>query len=116
MKNTLRILILLIASLFFSSCEENGANGNGDDQPADHEVWMQNLAFVPGTRTITAGTTVVWINKDNVLHNVTSTEFQSSGNLAQGATHSITFDEQGAFDYVCTLHPGMEGTIVVTAK
>ena len=77
---------------------------------------MQNIAFVPETRTVKVATTVVWINKNNVPHNVISTEFQSSGNLAQGATHSVTFNEQGAFDYVCPLHPGMEGIIVVAAK
>jgi len=110
-KQIAKTLVILIVPLLMAGCEEND-NGNGDE-PANNEVWMENLAFVPATRTVTVGTTVVWVNRDNVLHNVTSSEFSSSGNMARGATHSVTFDEAGSYDYVCTLHPGMDGTIVV---
>jgi plastocyanin len=110
-KRLTKTLFFLVVLLLAAGCEENGTNGN--DVPADNEVWMQNMAFVPGTRTVSVGTTVVWINKDNVLHNVTSTQFTSSGNLALGATHSVTFDEAGNYEYNCTLHPGMEGIIRV---
>ena len=116
MKQIVKGLIFVIIPLSFSACEENGANGNGLDDPAHYEVFMQNLSFVPETRTVTVGTTVVWINKDDVLHNVTSTEFQSSQNLARGANHSVTFNEVGSYDYECTLHPGMTGTIVVNPE
>jgi plastocyanin len=106
-----KTLFFLVVPLLMAACEENGTNGNGE--PADNEVWMQNLDFVPGTRTVSVGTTVIWINKDDVLHNVTSTQFPSSGNLARGATHSVTFDEAGSYEYTCTLHPGMDGIIRV---
>ena len=107
--------LILIATLSILGCEENGTNGNGDDGPAANEVWMQNIAFVPETLTVAAGTTVTWINKDDVLHNVTAEGFTSSNNFGEGETYSYTFDQAGTFDYECTLHPGMEGTIVVAA-
>ncbi|MFO7935946.1 MAG: cupredoxin domain-containing protein [Bacteroidales bacterium] len=114
MKQNRILILILITTLLIMGCEENGTNGN-DDGPAANEVWMQNIAFVPETLTVAAGTTVSWINKDDVLHNVTAEGFTSSTNLGEGETYSYTFDQAGTFDYECTLHPGMEGTIVVAA-
>ena len=48
-------------------------------------------------------------------HDVTADSFSSGdpGAMGGGATFEHTFEEAGTFDYVCTVHPGMEGTVVV---
>ncbi len=83
------------------------------------QVSMKNIAFNPGTVTVAKGGTVVWTNDDSVNHDVTKTsgpgpDFKSgTGNLAGGDTYKQTFDTPGTIVYRCTIHPGMDGKIVV---
>jgi plastocyanin/phosphatidylethanolamine-binding protein (PEBP) family uncharacterized protein len=83
--------------------------------PAPNTVVIQNFAFVPATITISVGQTVTWVNGDSAPHTSTSdTGLWDSGTLAQGASFSRTFTTAGTFDYHCTFHPGMVGTVIVT--
>ncbi|HVM90550.1 MAG TPA: plastocyanin/azurin family copper-binding protein [Verrucomicrobiae bacterium] len=68
--------------------------------------------FVPTTDTVKVGTTVTWVNRDTMVHNVTGTGF-SSGDIQPGASWSHTFGSTGSYDYHCTIHPTMQGTINV---
>jgi plastocyanin len=83
------------------------------------KVSMKNIAFNPQTVTVSKGTTVVWTNDDSVNHDVTKKsgpgpDFSSgNGNLAGGDTYKQTFNTAGTINYVCTIHPGMTGKIVV---
>lgn len=76
-------------------------------------VKIKNFAFVPASITIPRGTTVTWTQEDSVPHTVTGTGFDS-GSLSQGETFSYTFNERGTFNYACSIHSGMSGTITVT--
>jgi plastocyanin len=67
-------------------------------EPSTVEVTIEGFAFTPATLNIPAGTRVTWSNSDSVPHTVTARD-----NL---------FDS-GTFDYFCTIHPFMEGKIVV---
>lgn len=81
-----------------------------------HAVEIADFAFSPATLTITAGDTVTWTNTDAVAHTATSTTGAfDSGELAQGASYSVTFTTPGTYDYLCTPHPTMTGRIVVQA-
>ena len=74
--------------------------------------------FTPDTITVVLGVnnTVVWTNNDSSPHTVTSnTGAFSSGNLAPGQTYSYTFTAPGTYEYHCTYHPWMVGTVVVKA-
>jgi plastocyanin len=105
--------------------DEGGGNGAATtEQPADEgggaggggsEVSMEGIQFQPAEVTVGVGDTVTWTNDDSVAHDVTADSFSSgeSGGMAGGDTFEQTFDEAGTFDYVCTVHPGMEGTVVV---
>ena len=58
---------------------------------------------------------MTWTNDGGVIHTTTSTDgLWDSGILDPGGTFSFTFDEAGTFEYLCSLHPSMVGTIVVT--
>ena len=74
---------------------------------------ITNFAFVPATVTISKGTTVVWTERDSgISHTVTGDGFDS-GPLSQGDTFSQTFNDAGTFNYHCSIHPTMTGTIIV---
>ncbi|MGH2532926.1 MAG: cupredoxin domain-containing protein [Thermomicrobiales bacterium] len=72
--------------------------------------------FDPPMLEVTAGTTVTWVNESDIPHNVIgeTLDFDDSGMLDPGERHSITFDTPGAYTYVCSPHPWMSGTVVVT--
>lgn len=68
--------------------------------------------FVPTTITVKKGTVITWTNSDITSHTVTGNGWGSS-TLAPGATYSYTFNTAGSFDYKCTIHTVMQGTINV---
>jgi plastocyanin len=75
---------------------------------------MRNLAFVPGTIEIQAGTTVEWTNNDPLSHSVTADDGSfSSGLIGSGNKWRHTFATPGTYTYHCTPHPFMKGTVVV---
>jgi plastocyanin len=79
-------------------------------------VTMKDIAFSPQSVRVRVGQKVDWTNDDSVAHNVTATSGASfrSSDFGQGGTFSYSPTRAGTIDYVCTLHPGMDGTIVVT--
>ncbi|MGO9156860.1 plastocyanin/azurin family copper-binding protein [Mycobacterium sp.] len=79
------------------------------------QVNIDNFAFAPATLTVRAGSTVTWTNHDEEPHTVAASDgsFHSPG-MGTGATFSHTFSAAGTFDYVCSIHPMMHGTVVVT--
>src|SRR6476646_741713 len=92
------------------------AAGSGQDAPvATNTVAIQNFAFSPATVTVKAGTTITWTNRDQDAHTVTaiSGPFQSP-TLNTGQSYQYTFSTPGRFDYLCTIHPFMTATVVVT--
>jgi len=82
---------------------------------AGNSVSIDNFAFVPATLTVPAGSTVTWTNHDEEPHTVAAGDgsFHSPGMGSQG-TYSHTFPTAGKFDYVCSIHPFMHATVVVT--
>ena len=80
-----------------------------------HEIELSGFAFSPKELTIQVGDTITWTNKDAVAHTVTSDTGQELGSeyLSKGESYSHTFNTEGNFDYHCTPHPSMKGTIIV---
>jgi plastocyanin len=79
-----------------------------------HDVTARQLTFTPAAIQVPAGTTVTWHFDDgNVPHNVQGDGFKSP-NLKK-ATFQHRFDKPGTYNYVCTLHAGMTGRVVVVA-
>jgi plastocyanin len=82
---------------------------------AGDAVSIDNFAFVPATLTVRVGSTVTWTNHDEEPHTVAASDgsFHSPGMGSQG-TYSHTFPTAGKFDYICSIHPYMHATVVVT--
>jgi plastocyanin len=92
-----------------SSAPAPAATGGGGS------VTMKSIKFNPGTVKVKAGGTVTWTNEDSVGHDVTSKTFKSgsAGGIEPGQSFKHKFAKAGTFTYVCTVHPGMQGTVVV---
>jgi plastocyanin len=133
MKRWLLVLLACLAlGLVVAGCggdddDDGGGGAQNDEQPAESggdgeggagggtQVAMEGIKFNPAEVTVSAGDTVTWTNDDTVGHDVTGDGFKSGdpGAMQNGDTFEHTFDKAGTFDYVCTVHPGMEGSVTV---
>jgi plastocyanin len=100
---------------------------------ADVGVSIVGKSFQPAQIVVAQGTTVTWTVTQSIgePHTVTSkkTDTQAQGaafdssttdpGLSKlkdnGGTFQFTFKDAGTFDYMCTVHPEMTGTVVVLA-
>lgn len=76
--------------------------------------------YIPLYLQVKVGTTVVWINDDNVLHTVQSQDLNgkptglfNSNVLNTGDSFTFKFEESGTYNYYCTLHPWRVGQVSV---
>lgn len=79
-------------------------------------VTIDNFAFGPGTITVKRGTKVTWLNKDDEPHTVVNDgdpRAFKSGALDTDDSFAFTFDKAGTYRYFCSIHPQMQGTVVV---
>ena len=79
------------------------------------EVKIDNFTFAPQKLTVKAGTTVTWINEDDIPPTVVSTGHFRSKPLDTGDKFTFTFTTAGSFVYFCSLHPHMQASITVEA-
>lgn len=78
-----------------------------------HTINMDGTRFTPETLTVQRGDRVVWVNKDPFPHTATAGRTFDSGSIPAGKSWSYVAREPGEYAYVCTLHPGMKGTLIV---
>jgi plastocyanin len=79
------------------------------------EVAITDFAFQPQTIKAKVGQTVTFVNHDETAHTATAADGSfDSKTLEQGATFVFKPTKAGKISYVCSFHPGMTGTIVVT--
>ena len=84
--------------------------------PVPMAVGIDNFTFNPQKLTVKAGTTVTWKNMDDIPHAVVAVNKQfKSKTLDTDDAYSFTFTTPGSYEYFCSLHPHMTGTIVVEA-
>ena len=79
-------------------------------------ISVDNFTFSPPLLTITAGTRVVWTNRDDIPHTVVGADdprMLRSPPLDTDDTFAFTFAQPGTYRYFCSLHPHMQGTVVV---
>jgi len=82
---------------------------------SEFAVVMESFAFTPAELTVPVGATVTWTNRHGARHDVVAADGTFTSPLfAEGETFSFTFTAPGEYPYICTIHPGMEGTIIVT--
>jgi plastocyanin len=117
-----KMAAVVIVFAAFTACSNNSSgnpmspNPNPNPGPGTTAVSISGFAFNPASVTVKMGDKVKWTNMDNTGHTVTSNNggFASSGVLNQNATYTVTFGMTGTFDYHCSIHPTMTGTVTVT--
>jgi 3',5'-cyclic-AMP phosphodiesterase len=78
------------------------------------QVVADNFSFAPARAAVAAGSTVTWTNRDDVPHNIVSTDQKfKSPVLDTDEQFSHTFDKPGTYRYFCSIHPKMTGQVVV---
>ena len=79
-----------------------------------NEITIDNFTFTPKELTVPVGTTVKWLNHDDIPHTIVEkkTTFRSKA-LDTDDSYSFTFTSVGTFDYFCGLHPHMVGQVIV---
>ena len=82
---------------------------------AANTIGIDNFAFSPRVLTVSSGTTVTWVNQDDVPHLIISStgKFPNSKVLDTDQQHAAAFEAPGDYPYFCSLHPKMEGKVVV---
>jgi plastocyanin len=125
MRRHLALAAVLLAAACSGQSEQAKVSGTVVD--------LKLLAFAPGNLTVKAGTTVTWRNAEPITHTVTSgavhgidpktglrADAQPDGLFdhrlgGEGATFAFTFSRPGTYSYFCSIHQGMNATVVVTA-
>jgi plastocyanin len=116
---------VVLSALLVAACTQGGAGATPTPQ-ADTAVMvtLSGSAFRPpdggDTLTISAGTTVTFVNNDNFAHTATHGEDGAPAaddlfdlDLAAGASGEFTFDDPGTYPVTCRIHPSMNMTVVV---
>lgn len=79
-------------------------------------VHIGNFTFNQPVLTVRQGTTVTWINDDDIPHTIVAKDMTfKSRVLDTGDKFSFTFAKAGQFDYFCSIHPHMTGKVIVKA-
>ena len=76
-------------------------------------VEIRNNAFNPAQLNVAPGTTVTFVNNDNVPHTATSDTKLFDLEIPPGSSYPVVLEGEGTVPYHCELHPDMKGTIVV---
>ncbi len=105
-KKTLGILLLV---LFIATVTAASVSAKTVD------VSINDNGFNPSTVQISKDDTVKWTNKGSTDHTVKGSDFDS-GIIKKGKSYEHKFIKAGKYDYVCSIHPSMKGTVTVNEK
>lgn len=86
--------------------------------PAPITIKIDNFTFNPSDLVIAAGTTVTWVNNDDVPHTAVAEDHKTfrSKPMDTDDKYSFTFASPGAYPYFCSIHPHMTAKIIVKAS
>ncbi len=132
------LLVVALACGGDSTGPSGNNNTNNPPQPQTNDIDIDpgasgrtDDAFTPGAKVVTShsatSVSVRWVNLDVTggeyqsgtvtAHRIEATNpagaFPSSGNLGRGSTHTVSFSAAGTYEYHCSLHPNMVGSVVV---
>jgi plastocyanin len=106
---TMMICLTACVLVFYAAA----AGGSVAPKP-EEQVKIDNFSFIPETLTVKAGTTVTWVNKDDVPHTVVSTTKKFSSHvLDTDDKYDHTFTDPGTYEYYCSVHPHMKAKVIV---
>ena len=113
-KKAVLLTILIVLNFCVAAWGDGAASGTANVDKKN-TIEIKDFMFSPQTLTVKAGEKVTWINRDDEPHTVVSVgkKFQKSSALDTDQEFTITAGEPGSYEYFCSVHPKMTGTIVV---
>jgi amicyanin len=110
-RRALRVTLLFTA---LTSTPGLAADPNNAGAGPVVSVSMDHNTFISSEITVVPGTTVTWVNKEDMPHTVVNVNkgFRSK-TLVKDAQFSFTFTTAGDYDYLCSIHPNMKGKVIV---
>jgi plastocyanin len=107
-------IVFLVLALIAASARRSYFATAAEEQPPAVTVSIDNFSFTPKEITVAKGTTVTWVNRDDVPHTVVGNAgaFRSKA-LDTDEKYSFTFSDAGSFSYFCSVHPVMIGKVIV---
>jgi plastocyanin len=110
-------VVLVVLAVPVAPAAASGGGGCGEQvtNESGTEIEIREFCFTPTVLYAEAGDTVTWTNADPLFHNVggANMAWGSFERMKKGRSVSYAFSEAGVYSYVCTMHPGMVGTVVV---
>ena len=97
-----------MALLTLTNCKKHDDGTRGVN-----EIWLHNKRIDPFQTTIAVGTTIIFINKDNMTHQLSETNNLFSSKLQSGDKYTYTFNTAGIYNIYCAIHNSMTGAIKV---
>lgn len=125
MKTKPIIVSMFTAGLLTLSAHASAHEECDDDGPSKHHaapaqkpsgarIAVKLFQYQPGKAQVKAGTTVTWVNEDEIYHSITADKSGFAAPLdGKGKSFSFTFDQPGLFSYFCDRHEHMRGEIEV---
>jgi len=118
-----RLLPIALVTLGLAACggDDGGGAGSASSEACPSGatvIKMADIKFDPQDATTGVGQEVCWVNEDTIAHDVVDEEtgkFKSEL-FDKDETFTTTVDEPGTIEYVCTIHPGMTGTLTVERR
>lgn len=116
----------LLLSAVLTACGSSSSGGSDNagvspstnsSIPAGPTVTIKDFKFSPATLNVKVGTTVTFVQEDSIPHNAHgdgSSDFINSPTLTKGQTYTVTFNQAGTYPYICSIHPFMHGSVVVS--
>ena len=118
------LLPLALLAAFAAACGDD--DGGGGEQGASSEpcpsgaveIKMADIKFDPENASAGVGQQICWVNEDSIDHNAVAESGASfkSELFGKGETFTASVDEPGTVQYVCTIHPGMTGTLTIERR
>jgi plastocyanin len=127
-------LIALLALLLIASACDGGPFNMNDHHRRMHggggapqapvlsdqsevDISMSDYDFSPRELTVPAGAAVTWTNRDSAVHDATDRQGEwATDLLGEDESQTVLFDRPGVFEYFCTVHPDMVGTLTVRTR
>jgi plastocyanin/uncharacterized membrane protein YkgB len=102
-------MLILSLALFASACTSDDSTGPAAQ--GGSTIAVRDYEFEPESISVEVGQTVTWVWEGDAQHDVVGDGFQSSAQDSGSFRHA--FDAPGTYRYACSLHPGMEGEVIV---
>lgn len=108
-----RDLIVLLAAVAMITLPPAFAQSTDQQSGREFTLVMSNMAYAASPKDLKVGDTILWVNRDTVMHSVTARDRSFDLRLNPGQSAKLILAKPGSFRFYCLFHPSMRGTLAV---